>query len=261
MKIAILTGKSARHISFISRLSDSFNEVNVVSEVPPLSDIRIKQNDLLKRYFNLVEGYERDIFNDISIDKNSNISLLELPYGKLAEYELKIINHIKNSDVIIVYGSSYIKNSLCTYLIENAAINIHIGISPYFRGSACNYWAIKFGRYDLIGATIHRLGYGLDSGDIYFHALPKIQKCEPLKFAMLSVRSAQDALIYSLKNSNQKEWSSYKQDKLLEINYSRILDFNESEVRWFFENNQNNVNVLEFLERRDLSMFINPIIL
>ena len=58
------------------------------------------------------------------------------------------------------------------FLIKDA-INIHMGISPYYRGSSCNFWAIYDGNPSYVGATIHLLSKGLDSGDILFHCLPK----------------------------------------------------------------------------------------
>ena len=47
-----------------------------------------------------------------------------------------------------------------------------MGISPYYRGSACNFWALYDKNPQFVGATIHYLSEGLDDGDILFHVLP-----------------------------------------------------------------------------------------
>ena len=40
-----------------------------------------------------------------------------------------------------------------------------MGISPYYRGADCNYWAIK-DNINLVGSTIHYLSEDLDGGKI-----------------------------------------------------------------------------------------------
>ena len=77
------------------------------------------------------------------------------------------------SDLYIFFGSSYIKGPLVNFLIKKKAINIHMGISPYYRGADCNFWAMYDGNSHLVGATIHMLSKGLDSGAILYHAMSK----------------------------------------------------------------------------------------
>ena len=70
----------------------------------------------------------------------------------------------------------YIKGPLVNFLIKKKAINIHMGISPYYRGADCNFWAMYDGNSHLVGATIHMLSKGLDSGSILYHAMSKKNK-------------------------------------------------------------------------------------
>src|SRR5690606_39404976 len=62
-----------------------------------------------------------------------------------------------DSDVYVVFGASYIRGPLIDYLVARGAINIHMGVSPYYRGSSCNFWALYDGRPEYVGATIHKL--------------------------------------------------------------------------------------------------------
>ena len=71
-----------------------------------------------------------------------------------------------SSDIYIVFGASFIKGWLVDFLIKNKAINIHMGLSPYYRGSSCNFWAMYDNNPNYVGATIHYLSKGLDSGEI-----------------------------------------------------------------------------------------------
>ena len=50
-----------------------------------------------------------------------------------------------------------------------------MGISPYYRGTDCNFWAMYDNNPHLVGSTIHLLTKGLDSGPILYHALSKLK--------------------------------------------------------------------------------------
>ena len=75
----------------------------------------------------------------------------------------------------MVFGSSYIKGELVDYLVKQKAINIHMGVSPYYRGCDCNFWALYDNNPHLVGATIHLLSKGLDSGPMLYHAMSNIK--------------------------------------------------------------------------------------
>ena len=102
-----------------------------------------------------------------------NVNVKILKHGDLNYLEKKDIKFALNSDIYIVFGSSFIKkNWLINFLIKKKAINIHMGLSPFYRGSSCNFWAVKDKKPELVGSTIHYLSKGLDSGKIISHCLP-----------------------------------------------------------------------------------------
>lgn len=45
-------------------------------------------------------------------------------------------------------------------------INIHVGITPRYRGVHGGFWAIAENRLDLVGVTIHQIDAGVDTGGI-----------------------------------------------------------------------------------------------
>ena len=126
-----------------------------------------------------------------------------------------------------MFGAGFIKPPLVDVLLEKRAVNIHMGVSPYFRGSSCNFWAIHDGHSELVGATIHLLSRGLDSGDILFHALPKPAAYDPFLLGMKAVDAAHTALCNHIKNGTLQGLAPIKQDKTQEIRYSRYVDFND----------------------------------
>jgi phosphoribosylglycinamide formyltransferase-1 len=55
-------------------------------------------------------------------------------------------------------------------------INLHLGLSPYYRGAGTNFWPLVNGEPEYVGATIHYLDAGLDSGPIIAHVRPEIAR-------------------------------------------------------------------------------------
>ena len=46
-------------------------------------------------------------------------------------------------------------------------LNLHTGLSPYYRGGNTNCWPIIKNEYGAFGATIHKMSQGIDNGDIF----------------------------------------------------------------------------------------------
>jgi methionyl-tRNA formyltransferase len=142
--------------------------------------------------------------------------------------DLDVISEALAADVFVVFGASYIKGRLVDFLIEHQALNIHMGVSPYYRGSSCNFWALYDNNPALVGSTVHFLSKGLDSGSILFHALPKPGAVEPFVFTMSAVRAAFNGLLDSVKTGSWKSIEPIPQDRTKEIRYTRNSDFTDA---------------------------------
>ena len=54
--------------------------------------------------------------------------------------------------------------------------NIHGGLLPKYKGVNTNFWPHINGESNMIGLTLHKLDYEIDSGDIFFQTSVKINK-------------------------------------------------------------------------------------
>ena len=106
---------------------------------------------------------EVKIFDNIDFLPN-NVYQLSIKNGDLNFLTKNQMSEALKSDIYIVFGASYIKGWLIEFLEKNNAFNIHMGLSPYYRGSSCNFWALYDNNPNYVGATIHMLSKGLDSG-------------------------------------------------------------------------------------------------
>ena len=85
----------------------------------------------------------------------------------------------------------------------------------------------------IVGATIHLLSKGVDSGAILYHALSDI-KNNPFEYTMSTVKSAFHSLAERIKNQSIFDIKPIIQNKEEEIRYSKKDEFNEEIVKSFF---------------------------
>ena len=123
---------------------------------------------------------------------------------------------------------------LADFLVEHKAINIHAGISPYYRGTDCNFWALYDDNPHLVGTTIHLLSKGLDSGPMLYHAMSNL-KSNPFEYTMSTIKSAFHSIAERIKDNSIFKINPEVQDKSKEIRYSKKNEFNEEIVKEYFE--------------------------
>ena len=184
-------------------------------------------------YFKNVIFSENKIFGDIDFLPH-NVKTLAIKSGDLNHLNYFQLKESLSSDVYIIFGASYIKGWLIDFLVGQKAINIHMGLSPYYRGSSCNFWALYDNNPEYVGATIHFLSKGLDSGNMLFHCLPLfVKKDTPFDFTMRSVFVAQQGLVESVKNEHIFNLESVCQDKSNEIRYTKNKEFTDDVAEEF----------------------------
>ncbi len=129
-----------------------------------------------------------------------------------------------------------IKGDLVEFLISKRAINIHAGITPYYRGSDCNFWALYDNNPHLVGTTIHLLSKGLDNGPILYHAMSN-HKTNPFEYTMSTLKSAFQSIADKVSDKSIFEIKSLNQDKSKEIRYSKKIEFNDQILKTYLKKN------------------------
>jgi phosphoribosylglycinamide formyltransferase 1 len=74
-------------------------------------------------------------------------------------------------DVVLVFGNEILRDDVIASF-RGRLINLHLGLSPYYRGSGTNFWPLVNREPEYVGATIHYLDAGIDSGPIVAHVRP-----------------------------------------------------------------------------------------
>lgn len=243
MKITVLTSNKSRHNYLVNLLSDCCDELFVIQECatifPGLIPGHYQVSETMKNYFQNVNNAQAELFGNSYINSHSkNVKIFPMLMGDLNTCSLESMSEFLQSDIYIVFGSSYIKGDLINFLVDKKAINIHMGVSPYYRGTDCNFWALYDNNPHLVGATIHLLSKGLDSGPMLYHAMSNLKK-NPYVYTMSTVKAAFHSIAERIKNKTIFEIDPLFQEKSKEVRYSRKIEFNEKVINEYFNLNVN----------------------
>ena len=131
------------------------------------------ENLEMAKHISTRDKYEEKFFSwaNLYSEKLLNIDFKEKGWSSTPEC-LKLINELE-PDLIVVYGSSIIKG-LIVSKYRNRIINLHLGLSPYYRGSGTNFFPFVNGELQYCGASFLLLNEGIDTGLIIHQIRPRI---------------------------------------------------------------------------------------
>ncbi len=264
MRITVFTSNQPRHVALIEALTEAADEVYAVQECNTVFPGRIadffRRSPVMQDYFSRVIAAEETVFGRPRFLPRAAVSL-PIKMGDLNGVEMAALAPALKSDVYVVFGASYIKGALCDFLTARRTYNIHMGVSPYYRGSSTNFWAMYDRRPEYVGATLHLLTKGLDSGPMLCHALPAAAAVEPFELGMRAVRAGHRALVERLKLGRLESMEAVPQDKSQQIRYTRNADFTDDVASEYLSRLPAPREIGEQLAARDLSRFHRPYVL
>jgi len=126
--------------------------------------ISIFNKDDLKKQQAMVNIFTQQLCDEFNYAGN----IIEVN-GINSDESVALIKKI-DPDLLLIYGTGIIKNRILD-LPKKLCLNMHTGISPYYRGAGCSFWPLYDGKPEMIGATVHECTSDVDGGIIY-----KIQK-------------------------------------------------------------------------------------
>ena len=67
--------------------------------------------------------------------------------------------------LIAIFGIGILDEKFLS-LYPRSIFNLHVGLPEYYRGSSCNFWPIHNGDLKNLGAAVHQVEKGIDTGKI-----------------------------------------------------------------------------------------------
>src|SRR3990167_5311279 len=177
-RILLLTSTFLRHQYFIHALCRQLDVIGVWREEKSFKPEEYAGNDddraVIAKHFDARDRSEEQYFKEWGDQQlPRNMVVHDLPPNTInTPGELAAMRALQ-PELILVFGSGILREGIIE-AFAGKIINLHLGLSPYYRGSGTNFWPLVNGEPEYVGATIHYLDAGIDSGDIICHVRPTI---------------------------------------------------------------------------------------
>tara|TARA_Y100000589_G_C27189069_1_gene643945 strand:- start:3189 stop:3986 length:798 start_codon:yes stop_codon:yes gene_type:complete len=172
MKIVILTGSEIRHDYFRCKIADD-KRINVIASFCEGKEKSLENRVIKNKNSSFLEiqhvlartQSEKDFFSDFLLKTQDKSFPKFIAKGDINnEFIVSEIINLK-PELIVCYGASLIKSNLLNKF-KGYFINVHLGLSPYYRGSGTNIWALINNEPEMVGATFMHIDSGIDTGEI-----------------------------------------------------------------------------------------------
>jgi folate-dependent phosphoribosylglycinamide formyltransferase PurN len=154
-------------------------------------------NSLLLSYIkNTISKKVKNSFGNIEISKHIEYVRVDSNdiNGREAEAKLNEIS----PDLIIHISSNILKSTIFT-IPKIGTLNLHHGVLPYIRGLDSIYWGIFYGKYKWVGATVHFINDGIDTGEIIVKKQCELENKKNLhELIVLNEKNGTELLIESI---------------------------------------------------------------
>jgi methionyl-tRNA formyltransferase len=126
-------------------------------------------------------------------------------------------------DVILVYGTGIVGGKVLSQA-RKLALNMHTGISPYYRGCDCAFWPLYNEELNMVGATVHECVKEVDGGRIFGIARARLHADDNLfsVFARAVVAGA-DLYVRKVQELIEHELAGTPQDFSMGKEYKAIM--------------------------------------
>lgn len=176
ISLVVLTSSEPRHNFFVHQLAERFDIKGIVIEQKPkpLERPTVKDKDLIERHTDSWRQKEKEY-----LSKYITLDMPDVPThtvdhsGANDEQEVAWIKGL-DPDYIAIFGTSIIREQILVPF-DKKVINIHLGISPYYRGFGGNFWPLVFNEPECVGFTIHLAVIAADAGALLYQGRPDIE--------------------------------------------------------------------------------------
>ena len=181
MKLVLFSGSHPRHLFINKRVLDFFEDILIIvmqrEELIPEPPTNLNQLDkklFTKHFANRYEVEKKtygelvakEVFKD---HKTIYISQHELNTHRIAE---EVENF--SPDIAFIFGVDLILDPVLDKLPVDK-INLHLGLSPWYKGGATLYFPFYHLRPQYCGCTFHQITKDADAGEIIHQCVPKLE--------------------------------------------------------------------------------------
>ena len=215
MKILYISGNHPRHFHYINTIKEKHSVAGYIMEcrehmIPePPTDIAETDKKNFIRHFKERNEAELRYFGEQTVPE---CPTFEAAVDTLNSRESADFASSIRPDLALIFGAHLIKEPLLSALPSDT-INLHMGLSPRYRGAATLFWPFYCLEPNYAGSTFHYIVSEPDAGNIIHQVVPELHSQDGIHDVACKtvLASAHDAvrLIDILKTG--KTWKKHKQ--------------------------------------------------
>ena len=157
----VLTSNAVRHHYFIARIAETFEVVGAMSEPKRNYFTQARANSAaVEAHFLQLTKAETPFMAE-----RINPAIMPTVIDDLNTESALAQAQALNPDVVCLFGTSILKAPWLE-AFPNRIVNVHLGLSPYYRGGATLFWPFHDHNLACLGTTIHLAIAKVDAGAI-----------------------------------------------------------------------------------------------
>lgn len=254
-KVLLLRANNLRHEALSSFLTKHGYLSAEIVECKSAT-ISQSQSNIINSHFAAREQSEFDFFFT-SITPTFEIPKIEIPSGELNSSQVYAFLETVQFDLVITFGVSILKPQLIN-LLKRKILGIHLGLSPYYRGSGTNFFPFVNSEIAAVGYTLMHLDEGIDTGPIVHQGRAPVVVGDSIH--TIGNRNIQYMFfdIIKILESNLN-WNSASKMKNLDGRIYKRKDFTEESLEIAYKNIESGL-IARYIENQNLELKNFPII-
>ena len=241
MKLVLFSGSHPRHLFINSAVLEHFEDILVIvmqreEIVPePPDSLTSADKDLFIKHFKNRNKVEQEIYGNLLPDyvfkeyKTINVNDKELNTKRVADRIQAF-----NPDFAFIFGVNLILDPVIDILPVDK-INLHLGLSPWYKGGATLYYPFYHLRPQYCGCTFHKITKEADAGEIIHQCVPKLEYGDKIHdVGAKCVIKAKDDLPSIFKHWKRERKFLGEKQKVLGKNWIGS-DFHASQLRVIYD--------------------------
>ena len=239
-RIMWLGGDQPRHLYYINEIAKHFEVVGGIMQVresQPEMKITLFPRDQrnMTRHFWDRKQAEEKYFGEQEVP---TFPLLKVDRGTLNDIDsIEMVKKYK-PDLVLVFGCGMIREPLFSALPKDT-INLHLGLSPRYRGAATLFWPFYFLEPNWAGTTFHYIVNTPDGGDIIHQCVPKLESGDGIHdVACKAVKKSAEEVIGLIEK--YPDWKHFPQKPEAGKNFLES-DFKPQHLRMIYDVYENEI--------------------
>lgn len=251
LNICLIGGTHPRHLFYSNAINKEFGLVGAIiqgredlmPETPHFSSKIDEKN--YRRHFEDRRKAELKYFGKQDLPDCERLIVKKEELN--SQLTVDFINKIK-PDMVFVFGCGLIKEPLLD-VMPAETINLHLGLSPRYRGAATLFWPFYFLEPNYAGSTFHYVIKEADAGIIIHHVVPELDKNDRIHDVACKtvIKSTREALKLIKLFQKQGFWKTREQKSSGKLFLSN--DFRPEHLRVIYNAYNNNI-VRLYLEKK-----------